>query len=345
MAAWPQQRSISSVQLLTQLAQDVGIRLADCLRTTGITIYQLNDNNAEISAQQELSLIANIIQAQGHYRADFGLEAGRRYHLSSYGIWGFALISSPTLREAIHLGLRYVDLTFAFHQVTLEEANEDARLILDGQAIPTLCRQFLVDRDMSAIMTMVEDLFNTSPPLLAVTFTHAAPADISPYQQRFGLTPLFNQTENSVKFAGQLLDLTIPQSNPAIVEMCESQCKALLTRRQQRSGVAAKVRDILLTQPQHIPDMEVVAARLCMSSRTLRRHLLAEGVSYRLLVDEVRMALAEELLSLRGITVEQISVRLGYSEVSNFLHAFKRCKGQTPKAFKETLVANKAEPL
>ena len=176
MAAWPQQRSISSVQLLTQLAQDVGIRLADCLRTTGITIHQLNDNNAEVSAQQELSLIANIIQAQGHYRADFGLEAGRRYHLSSYGIWGFALISSPTLREAIHLGLRYVDLTFAFHQVTLEEANEDARLILDGQAIPTLCRQFLVDRDMSAIMTMVEDLFNTSPPLLAVTFTHAAPA-------------------------------------------------------------------------------------------------------------------------------------------------------------------------
>jgi AraC-like DNA-binding protein len=78
-----------------------------------------------------------------------------------------------------------------------------------------------------------------------------------------------------------------------------------------------------------------------MSSRTLRRHLLAEGVSYRLLVDEVRMALAEELLSLRGITVEQISVRLGYSEVSNFLHAFKRCKGQTPKAFKETLLTAK----
>jgi AraC-like DNA-binding protein len=343
MSSWPQQRSISSVQLLTQLAQDVGIRLADCLRTTGITIYQLNDNNAEISAQQELSLIANIIQAQGHYRADFGLEAGRRYHLSSYGIWGFALISSPTLREAIHLGLRYVDLTFAFHQVTLEESDEDARLILDGQAIPALCRQFLVDRDMSAIMTMVEDLFNTQMPLLEVTFTHAAPADISPYQQRFGLTPLFNQSANSVKFAGQLLDLATPQSNPAIAQMCESQCKDLLTRRQQRSGVAAKVRDILLTQPQHIPDMEMVATRLCMSSRTLRRHLLAEGVSYRLLVDEVRMALAEELLTLRGITVEQISVRLGYSEVSNFLHAFKRCKGQTPKAFKETLVANKAE--
>jgi AraC-like DNA-binding protein len=343
MAAWPQQRSISSVQLLTQLAQDVGIRLADCLRSTGITIHQLNDNNAEVSAQQELCLIANIIQAQGYYRHDFGLEAGKRYHLSSYGIWGFALISSPTLREAIRLGLRYVDLTFAFHQVQLEESADAARLILNDSAIPAFYRAFLVDRDMSAIMTMVEDLFNTHTPLLEVTFTYPAPADLSPYQQRFGLTPLFNQAENSVKFSGQLLDLTIPQSNPAITQMCESQCKALLTRRQQRSGVAAKVRDILLTQPQHIPDMEVVAARLCMSSRTLRRHLLAEGVSYRLLVDEVRMALAEELLTLRGITVEQISVRLGYSEVSNFLHAFKRCKGQTPKAFKETLVAYKAE--
>jgi len=338
MSSWPQQRSISSVQLLTQLAQDSGIRLADCLRTTGISIHQLNDSEAVVSAQQELALIVNILQAYGHYQAQLGLEAGKRYHLSSYGIWGFALISSPTLREAMYLGLRYIDLTFAFHQARLEESADAARLILDGNAIPPICRQFLVDRDMSAIMTMVEELFNTTAPLLEVTFSHAAPADLSPYQQRFGLTPLFNQAENSIKFAGQLLELAIPQSNPTIAKLCESQCKALLTRRQQRSGTAAKVRDILLTQPQHIPDMEVVATRLCMSSRTLRRHLLAEGVSYRLLVDEVRMALAEELLTLRGITVEQISARLGYSEVSNFLHAFKRCKGKTPKAFKAAQV-------
>ena len=71
-----------------------------------------------------------------------------------------------------------------------------------------------------------------------------------------------------------------------------------------------------------------------MSSRTLRRHLLAEGVSYRLLSDEVRMTLAEELLKVQGLTLEEIAIRVGYSEVPNFLHAFKRCKQQTPSKFK-----------
>ena len=71
-----------------------------------------------------------------------------------------------------------------------------------------------------------------------------------------------------------------------------------------------------------------------MSSRTLRRHLLAEGVSYRLLSDEVRMTLAEELLKVQGLTLEEIAIRVGYSEVSNFLHAFKRCKQQPPSQFK-----------
>ena len=38
-----------------------------------------------------------------------------------------------------------------------------------------------------------------------------------------------------------------------------------------------------------MPNMELVAEHLCISSRTLRRQLKAEGVSYRELVDEVRM--------------------------------------------------------
>jgi AraC-like DNA-binding protein len=340
MSAWPQQRSISSAQLLTQLAQEFGISLADCLRGTGITVHQLNDNLAEVSAEQELALVTNIIQANNGRTPALGLMAGKRYHLGSYGIWGFALLSSATLREAIQLGIRYIDLTFSFNQAQLAESPTTASLILDGSAIPEHCRQFLVERDLAAIMTMVEELFNLPAPLQQVTFTHAAPVDISPYQRIFGLTPLFSQPCNALCFDHAFLDFAIPQGNIVIAQLCEQQCKDLLTRRQQRSGIAAKVRDILLTQPQHLPSMDIIAERLCMSSRTLRRHLLAEGVSYRLLIDEVRMTLAEELLTLRGMTLEQISLRLGYSEVSNFLHAFKRCQGITPSEFRQRALTN-----
>lgn len=337
MSPWPQQRSNNSVRILVQLAQDHGISLTDCLAHTGLSAHLLHNSHAEVSADQELTLIANIIAAYGGYRPALGLNAGRRYHLSSYGLWGFALISSPTLRDAIHLGIRYLDLTFAFNQVRLDEHGALARLLLDGSAIPAVSRQFLVERDMASIMTMIDELFSIKAPLRQVCFSHPTPTDISPYLATFGMAPTFNQRETCLVFDRSFLDMAIPQGNPTTALICEHQCRELLSRRQQRSGVAARVRDILVRQPQHLPDMEMVAERLCMSSRTLRRHLNAEGVSFRLLVDEVRMALAEELLTIDGITLEEIGIRLGYSEVSNFLHAFKRCKGLTPGAFKSGL--------
>ena len=50
-------------------------------------------------------------------------------------------------------------------------------------------------------------------------------------------------------------------------------------------------------------------------------------------LDEVRQALAEELLATGGLTLEEIAERLGYGEVSNFIHAFKRWKGVAPRRF------------
>ena len=79
--------------------------------------------------------------------------------------------------------------------------------------------------------------------------------------------------------------------------------------------------------------MEQLAATLHISSRTLRRRLDEEGCHFRLLLDEVRQTLAEELLATGGLTLEEIAERLGYGEVSNFIHAFKRWKGLAPRRY------------
>jgi AraC-like DNA-binding protein len=79
--------------------------------------------------------------------------------------------------------------------------------------------------------------------------------------------------------------------------------------------------------------MDSVARQLVMSPRTLRRRLEAEGTSYRALVDEVRQALAEEMLATGALTVEDVAIRLGYAEASSFIYAFKRWKGTTPAAY------------
>src|SRR5215468_8007526 len=84
--------------------------------------------------------------------------------------------------------------------------------------------------------------------------------------------------------------------------------------------------------------MPAVAAALGMASRSLHRHLAAEGTTFRLLIDEVRSALAEEMLSHR-MSVAEVAERLGYAKAASFSHAFKRrrgprkCTGPAPEAW------------
>ncbi len=125
------------------------------------------------------------------------------------------------------------------------------------------------------------------------------------------------------------LDLPLSGANTEVTRQCEAQCQALLARRRTRSGLAGQLRNRMVAPPGPLPDMETLAHELHMSLRTLRRRLLDEGTSFRQLQDEVRQALAEELLA-EGLKLEQVAITLGYGEVSNFIRAYRRWKGVTP---------------
>ncbi|WP_162945996.1 helix-turn-helix transcriptional regulator, partial [Pseudomonas aeruginosa] len=166
-------------------------------------------------------------------------------------------------------------------------------------------------------------------------FRRPPPADPAPYVRELGLCPAFGQADNRVVFERRFLDLPLPGANPEVARACEEQCRALLARRQVRGGLAGRIRDRLLRTPGHLPDMQTLAMELHLTVRTLRRRLDDEGSSYRLLLDEVRLALAEELLATGAIRLEEIAERLGYGEVSNFIHAFRRWKGMTPRQYRQ----------
>ncbi|MDH1011214.1 AraC family transcriptional regulator [Pseudomonas nicosulfuronedens] len=332
---WSPRRSAISVQLMAQFGLDHGMTLEQCLDGTGLDIGVLANPGAEVEATQELELLRNINRHIGQ-RPGIGLKAGLRYHLNTYGIWGFALLSSSTFLSAAHLGLRYLDLTYAFHRMTLEEHDGEAHLLLDDAAVPEDLRDFLIDRDGGGVLRIQRDLTNQPPPIRQALFRREAPADLQPYLDELGVKPLFGQVENRIVFDSRILELPLPGANPEVARRCEEQCRALLARRQVRTGLSGQIRDRLLGTPGRLPDMEQLADELHMTSRTLRRRLETEGSSYRALLDEVRQALAEELLATGAIRLEEIAERLGYGEVSNFIHAFRRWKGVTPGRFRRS---------
>ena len=337
MVRWDVERAPGSVQLLTRLGADYGLSAQTCLERTGLCVEGLRDPATTVTARQELTVIANL-QTELSDRPGIGLEAGTRYHLTTYGIWGFALISSPTWRSALDVGLRYIDLTFAFCRIRARDRDQEMYLVLDTPEIPVALQRFVVERDSAAIQTIQHELFASPIPIKRVSFVFPPPVGgAQRYTEIFGVEPVFGAGENTVGIDPSVLDLPLPQADEHTTAIAQAQCRELLARRHARAGVAGRVRDQLMARSADPPDLGQVAATLNMSDRTLRRRLAGEGVSFRGLLDEIREQLAEELLVTGGLPVAEVAERLGYLEVSSFSQAFRRWKGVGPRAYRGRL--------
>ncbi|WP_431908464.1 AraC family transcriptional regulator [Amycolatopsis thermoflava] len=333
-------RAPASALLLTRLGMERGVPAAESLRGTGLRMADLANPDQPVTAAQEMTVIANLVRTLGD-PPGLGLDAGLRYHLTTYGIWGFALISSPTLRSAISVGLRYLDLTYSFCRMTPVEAGDELTLVLDASAAPEELRRFLLERDAAAIHTIQRELLAAPSRLHRVSFAFAPPAGgLARYTEVFGLRPEFGAAADSVSFDRASLDSPLPQAEPLTASLAEAQCRRLLEQRRTRTGLPNRVREVLLGRPQAPPTVVEVASRLHLSPRTLRRRLSEEGTSYRCLLDEVREELADELLDAGRLTVEEVAYRLGYAETSSFTHAFRRWKGVSPRAHRRTVRAH-----
>ncbi|MEV4647266.1 AraC family transcriptional regulator [Saccharopolyspora sp. NPDC049357] len=332
MSDWDLPRAPASALVLTGLGVENGVPHEVSLRGTRLDPDALADTQATVTAHQELQIIRNLLNALGE-DVPLGIEAGMRYHLTTHGIWGFALSSSPTLRSAIAVGLRYVNLTFAFTRMSAVEQDDGMRLVLDGSHLPSDVRRFLVEREMASSIHLARQLLSDQGAVFEVHFRHAAPPASAPHEKAFGMRPTFQSADNAAVVPVELLDRPLPQADAHTAAVTEDQCRRLLADRRARAGIAGTVRDRLAAQPGDMPDIETVAAELHMSSRSLRRRLTAEGTSYRALADEVREHLAEELLATKALSVEEIGRRLGYAATPAFTTAFKRWKGMSPQAY------------
>lgn len=331
-------RSPAGAALLVDLAAEHAVSPADAMAGTPLTREALDDLDAQVRLRDELQIIRNILTALPDVPG-LGVEAGLRCHAASPGIWGLALMSSRTLGDAVSVGLSLAALSFCLCRLSVcaDAADENVRLILDPSALPVELRGFAVERDSTGIQTLQRDLLMAPDVELRVAYTTARPtADlVGKYVDVFGVEPEFGAPANCLIISRDALAKPLPQANQYARSIAEKQSVELLRQRSARAGVAGLLRDLMLANPAPVLSLNEAARQLTVSPRTLRRHLALEGVSLRVLQDEVREALAEDLLVADGLPVAEIAERLGYAQVSSFTQAFRRWKGVSPGRYRE----------
>lgn len=318
---------------MADFAAEFGVSHQQILKGTGLEQQQLLDPNTLVTGQQELQLIRNLVEKFGQ-RPLLGLEIGTRYHFTTFGSLGLALISSANIREALNFALAYFPLSFAFSQFMVSEQAETQSVqieIVVDEGIPKTLWPFIIERDVAALITVQRDLMRDHL-CQKVVFSFPLRGEMQPYTALFGVTPEFGGSKNLIVLNAEKIDQKLSMANELVLHAAEEQCRQTLDKRQSQKKYTHQVQQVLMNSKGQIPSMEEVADRLHLNSRTLRRYLAQEQVTFLQIREEVRKILADYYLSLTQTSIEQISEWLGYAEPASFIHAYKRWYGNTPHA-------------
>ena len=336
---------VHATRVLCEVAAGHGVPAADVLAGTGIDPADLDDPETLVSAWDEVLAVRRLL-SRLPAEAGLGVQVGGRFTLTHMGLMGFAAMSCANLRELCSIAMRYFALTMLHIDITLVEGAESCQLGLDAGHLPADVRRFFVERDVAGIIATVSGFVDPVVARYADKVAVELSLEEDVLRPLLTLVPLphiaFERAHTRLHFPRAMFDEPLPQADRHTLELCMAQCDALMQRSEHRRGITAVVRSALFRESGRFPSLPQVAAELDVHPRTLRRRLAEEDTSFRELLNEARSALATDLLCTVGLTVDEVSRRLGYSDTSTFCHAFKRWHGRSPSGYVRANAARSA---
>ena len=324
-----QTQSLPTIWLVMETYQ-VGIE--QCLEGTGLSFEEVASGKAELSLDQEYALYRNLLRLSNDPL--LGLKLGARFGPQTLGMFGYALMSSKTIRSMIDISARFFDLSYSHFSYTAVESEEFIEVRFDFRYdLPEDLVQIFSDRDTRAAVTLGEMVGMQAPLLSEVHLAHTDYKNLKVYEEHFGCPVSLGKERNCLFIPRHLGDLELPWSNDHAMKACIESCQELLADLRSTESVRSKVVDQLIKRPGQFMAIEEIAENLGTSARSLRRKLQQEGTSYQEIVKDMRLELARQYLEDR-FTVEQVAELLGYSETSAFSRAFKTWTGSPPQEYR-----------
>ncbi len=154
------------------------------------------------------------------------------------------------------------------------------------------------------------------------------------YSRILGTTVIYNHELNAVVFDRHLLDSPLQNHNQAIQKLLKRNLES--TSREFESDIIGEVRKLIVNLlPFGYCTLELVAKQLMMSPRKLQYQLATEDTTFKEIVDQVRIGIAQQQLRQSKIPLSQLCETLGYSDQTAFSRAFKRWFGISPRGWKK----------
>lgn len=176
-----------------------------------------------------------------------------------------------------------------------------------------------------------------------VHLVHRRSGATSELERFLGCQIEFGADTDRIIFEGKAAQLPVVGADPYLNEILLRYCEqALGYRRSNASSLRTTVENAITPLlPHGKAQLNVVAQKVGMSSRTLARRLAAEGLRFSEILNQLRSDLTTRYLSEDNLSISQIAWLVGYRGVSAFSHGCKRWNGMSPKEMRDKLLAGR----
>ncbi len=326
---------VISIDYSRVLANTIGIHeetLPTFLYGTSLSPTRFLESEDYINWEDQHQIIQNAIDLFD--QEGLGVIAGRYYPLASHGAMGNAAMSSPTVKEALDIFLKYYGMRAQFTKLTSEISGNSFRMIQTLLVENDAVGQFLIEALIVSTKLSFDFLSGRQQNDVEVYCSFDKPRYSELFESTVQCPVYYNQPQTLFSFPCTYLDMPVATRNEAIRQFSEQQCESLSRSIQQPSTFSERISELLRQLPGRQLTQAQAAQLLNVSPRTLLRRLKEENTRYQSLHDAEQKKLALHYLEQPNITLELIADSMGYHDPSSFRRAFKRWFGVSPSEYR-----------
>ena len=329
--------SANAIRQYLRAAQDYGIQSEDALNAVAMPLGIIDNSVARVKGRAFQTLIRWLIEQTNDPL--FGLKSARYVQPGSYSLVGYMAMNSRTAREALHLTPEYEAIVGDMGITKIEKYGPHLAMRWVCQYDDPVVRPHMIDNVLGSWLLFARwlaDMHDGKPE--KVLFERPQPdAELLPaYEEIFDCPLEFNAERSALIFPEDVLDTPLRQPDPVLLSNLEQQASSVMSEIQERHPIVMQTRTLLRAlMDEGIPRREKVAEHLGITERTLQRRLQDAGTGYQQLLDDLRQEAATDWLTSSDIAINDIAVRLGFSEARSFHRRFKTWTGMTPGEYRQ----------
>lgn len=313
----------------------LGVDPRPLLAEQGLSAGLLVNPEQLIPARATIRLLERSAEVTGCIT--LGVRMAEARSLANLGATSLLIAHQPTLRAALAALAEFRARINSTLVLQVEESGGQAILREDfALRQPEPSRQSS-DLALGVLARLCESALGESWSPLTVCFAHQAPPanDLPIFTRVFRCRPQFDQELNGIVLDARDLDRPNIKADDQLARHARQLLETVMNPA-TRSTTQEIEQLIALLLPSGKATVQMCAASLGVTVRTLQRMLDAESASFSTLLQQARMQLATQYLANPRMRVTDVAELLGYSSIGAFTRWHASSFGEPPLRWRKS---------